>query len=139
MILIQTKIKIYSKSETHWIQISFCSDIYYSIFNINNIDKTYWIKYPVLQEIDLQTVIDAFDKKIKDNIKLRTKNLMTVKQQYKKAINFYNVENDVKLLEAMLNDLFELNNQYITSKDENLITFISNIITAMEETLTFKE
>jgi hypothetical protein len=39
----------------------------------------------------------------------------------------------------MLNDLFELNNQYIVSNDEKLIPFISNIIKAMEETLTFKE
>lgn len=132
------KIKIYSKSDTHWIQISFCSDIYHSIFNIKDIDKTYWIKYPVLQEINLQTVIDEFDKKIKNNIKLRNKNLEIVKNQYKKAF-YYNVENDVKLLKCMLNDLFELNNQYRASQDEKLIPFISDIITAMEETLTFKE
>ena len=135
----EISIKIYPKKENHWLEICFnsCSDN--SLFNIERIDKTYWIKYPVLQEINLQLVVDEFRKSITSVIKRKNKNLEIEIKQIKQSLNACNIEADVKIFEAMLNDLFELNNQYITSKDENLIPFISNIITAMEETLTFKE
>ena len=39
----------------------------------------------------------------------------------------------------MLKDLFELNNQYIDTKDESFMLLISNLITAMEKYSPFKE
>lgn len=133
------KIKINTK-EKFWLQISFNSDIYYYLMP-SHIEQTYWIKYPVLQEINLETVVSEFRKGIIYELKMINKNLLSQITQIKTALNGcqIEVENDIKLFEAMLNDLFELNNQYIASNDETLIPFMSNIIKAMEETLTFKE
>ena len=131
------KIRIDIKNK-FWLQISFSSDIYYYLMP-SNIEKTYWVKYPILQEIELEKVVDEFRRSIIYELKMRNKNLLTRIDQIKTSLNACNIEADVKIFEAMLNDLFELNNQYITSKDKNLIPLISNIITAMEETLTFKE
>ena len=131
------KIKINTK-EKFWLQISFNMNTYHYLMP-DHIDQTYWIKYPVLQEINLETVVSEFRKGIIYELKMINKNLLTQINQIKTSLNACNIENDVKLLESMLNDLFELNNQYIASNDEKLIPFISNIITAMEETLTFKE
>ena len=131
------KISIDTKKQ-FWLQISFNSDIYHYLMP-SHIEKTYWVKYPVLQEIKLEKVVDEFRRSIIYELKMRNKNLLTRINQIKTALNVCNIETDVKLFEAMLNDLFELNNQYRVSNDENLIPLISNIITAMEETLTFKE
>ena len=131
------KIKIDTR-EKFWLQISFNMNSYFYLMP-DHIDQTYWIEYPVLQEINLETVVSEFRKGIIYELKMINKNLSTQINQIKTSLNACNIENDVKLLESMLNDLFELNNQYIASNDEKLIPFISNIITAMEETLTFKE
>lgn len=131
------KIQINTK-EKFWLQISFNMNSYFYLMP-DHIDQTYWIKYPVLQEINLETVVSEFRKGIIYELKMINKNLSIQINQIKTSLNACNIENDVKLLESMLNDLFELNNQYIVSNDEKLIPFISNIITAMEETLTFKE
>lgn len=133
------KIKINTR-EKYWLQISFNSDIYYYLMP-SHIEQTYWIKYPVLQEINLETVVSEFRRGIIYELKMINKNLLSQITQIKTALNGcqIEIENDIKLFEAMLNDLFELNNQYIVSNDEKLIPFISNIIKAMEETLTFKE
>lgn len=131
------KIKIDTK-EKFWLQISFNMNTYHYLMP-NHIEQVYWIKYPVLQEINLETVVSEFRKGIIYELKMINKNLSTQINQIKTSLNACNIENDVKLLESMLNDLFKLNNQYIASNDEKLIPFISNIITAMEETLTFKE
>lgn len=121
-----------------WLQVSFNSDIYHYLMP-SHIEKTYWVKYPVLQEIELEKVVDQFRESIIYELKMRNKNLSIRINQIKTSLSACNIETDIKLFEAMLNDLFELNNQYIASKDESLIPFISNIITAMEETLTFNE
>ena len=121
-----------------WLQVSFNSDIYHYLMP-SHIEQTYWVKYPVLQEIKLEKVVDEFRRSIIYELKMRNKNLLIRINQIKTALNVCNIETDVKLFESMLNDLFELNNQYRVSNDENLIPLISNIITAMEETLTFKE
>lgn len=121
-----------------WLKISFNSDIYHYLMP-DHIEQTYWVKFPVLQEIKLEEVVNEFRKNIIYALKMMNKNLSIRINQIKTSLDACNIETDVKLFETMLNDLFELNNQYITSKDENLIPFISNIITAMEETLTFKE
>lgn len=128
------KIKINTR-EKFWLQISFNSDIYYYLMP-SHIEQTYWIKYPVLQEINLETVVSEFRKGIIYELKMINKNLLSQITQIKTALNGcqIEIENDIKLFEAMLNDLFELNNQYIASNDEKLIPFISNIIKAMEET-----
>lgn len=128
------KIKINTR-EKFWLQISFNSDIYYYLMP-SHIEQTYWIKFPVLQEINLETVVSEFRKGIIYELKMINKNLLSQITQIKTALNGcqIEIENDIKLFEAMLNDLFELNNQYIASNDEKLIPFISNIIKAMEET-----
>lgn len=128
------KIKINTK-EKFWLQIALNSDIYYYLMP-SHIEQTYWIKYPVLQEINLETVVSEFRKGIIYELKMINKNLLSQITQIKTALNGCQIEidNDIKLFEAMLNDLFELNNQYIASNDEKLIPFISNIIKAMEET-----
>ena len=118
----------------HWLQISFYSCSEYSLFNIKSIDKIYWIKNPVLQEISLEAIVNNIRKEIIQRIKMSNKSLETNINQIKTSLKACNIEMDVKLFEAMLNDLFELNNQYIASQDKKLIPFISNIITAMEET-----
>ena len=121
-----------------WLQISFNSDIYYYLMP-SHIEQTYWVKYSVLQEIELEKVVAEFKRGISFEIETRNKNIATRINQIKTSLNLCNIETDIKIFEEMLKDLFELNNQYIASKDESLIPFISNIITAMEETLTFKE
>lgn len=121
-----------------WLQISFNSDIYHYLMPYN-IEKTYWVKFPVLQEIKLEEVVNEFRKSIIYELKMINKNLSIRINQIKTSLDACNIETDVKLFEVMLNDLFELNNQYIVSNDKKLIPLISNIITAMEETLTFKE
>ena len=121
-----------------WLQISFNSDIYHYLMP-DHIEQTYWVKFPILQEIEIEKVVAEFKRSIAFEIKTRNKNIAARIEQIKTSLNLCNIETDVKLFEAMLNDLFELNNQYRVSNDENLIPLISNIITAMEETLTFKE
>ena len=131
------KISIDAKKQ-FWLQISFNSDIYHYLMP-SHIEQTYWVKYPILQEIEIEKVVAEFKRSIAFEIKTRNKNIAARIEQIKTSLNLCNIETDVKLFEAMLNDLFELNNQYRVSNDENLIPLISNIITAMEETLTFKE
>ena len=121
-----------------WLQIAFNSDIYCYLMP-SHIEQTYWVKYPVLQEIKIEKVVDEFKRGISFEIKTRNKNIATRINQIKTSLNLCNIETDIKIFEEMLKDLFELNNQYIDSKDKNLILLISNLITAMEKYSPFKE
>ena len=131
------KIKIDTR-EKFWLQVSFNSDIYHYLMP-SHIEQTYWVKYPVLQEIELEKVVAEFKRGISFEIKTRNKNIATRINQIKTSLNLCNIETDIKIFEEMLKDLFELNNQYIDSKDESFMLLISNLITAMEKYSPFKE
>lgn len=132
------KIRLYSDKPS-WLTISFYDSSENSLFNIKSITSHYYIEQPVLQELSIEKIISEFHKEIFYEGKRIKSNLSTKIKERKEAVEVCNLDVEVKLFENMLKDLFELNNQYRVSQDEKLIPFISNIITAMEETLTFKE
>ena len=132
------KIRLYA-DKPFWITISFYDSSENSLFNIKSICSHYYLKTPVLQELSLEKIVSEIRKNIIYELKRINSSLSTKITEREKAIAACNIDIEVKLFENMLNDLFELNNQYRISNDEKLIPLISNIITAMEETLTFKE
>ena len=132
------KIRLYSDKPS-WLTISFYDCSEYSLFNIKSISSHYYIEQPVLQELSIEKIISEFHKQIFYEGKRIKSNLSTKIKERKEAVEVCNLDVEVKLFENMLKDLFELNNQYRISNDEKLIPLISNIITVMEETLTFKE
>lgn len=130
------KIKINTK-EKFWLQVSFNSDIYYYLMP-SHLEQTYWVKYPVLQEINIEKVVSEFERSIIFEIKTKNENIAARIKQIEKALKLCSIETGKKIFEEMLNELFKLNNEYITSKNKALILQISNLITAIEN-LNLKE
>lgn len=127
------KIKIDTREE-FWLQIAFNNDMYHYLMP-DNIEKTYWVKYPVLQEINIEKVVAEFERSIAFEIKTRNENIAARIKQIEKALKLCSIETGKKIFEEMLNELFKLNNEYIASKNKALILQISNLITAIENSI----